>query len=105
MMIADKVSVISTDKVFRRVKDVVDLYYSSKVIPFNKTEIDSMLRKSNRHIGDFDGFLHRPEDLKHAYEKFRFRGDAEKPPFEEVYRTVNTYIRSILPKERLIDQK
>jgi len=96
-MIADKVSVISTDKVFRRVKDVVDLYYASKVIPFNRTRIESMLRNSKRHIGNFDGFLHRPENLKHAYEKFRFTGDIEKPPFEEVYRTVRTYIRSILP--------
>jgi hypothetical protein len=26
-MLADKVSVISTDKIFRRIKDVVDLYY------------------------------------------------------------------------------
>ena len=28
-MIADKLSAISTDKVFRRIKDVVDLYYGS----------------------------------------------------------------------------
>ena len=102
-MIADKVSVISTDRVFRRVKDVVDLYYASKVIPFNRARIEYMLRNSNRHIGNFDGFLHRPEDLKHAYEKFRFTGDIEKPPFEEVYRTVRTYIRSILPRERDMD--
>lgn len=34
-MIADKISVISTDKVFRRIKDVVDLYYISKVFAFN----------------------------------------------------------------------
>ncbi|MBO7651062.1 MAG: hypothetical protein J6S79_09995, partial [Lachnospiraceae bacterium] len=30
-MIADKVFVVSTDKVFRRIKDVIDLYYLSKV--------------------------------------------------------------------------
>ncbi len=92
-----------TDRVFRRVKDVVDLYYASKVIPFNRAGIEYMLRNSKRHIGNFDGFLHRPEDLKHAYEKFRFTGDIEKPPFEEVYRTVRTYIRSILPRERDMD--
>lgn len=62
-----------------------------------------MLRNSKRDIGNFDGFLHRPEDLKHAYEKFRFTGDIEKPPFEEVYRTVRTYIQYILPRERDMD--
>ena len=102
-MISDKVSVISTDKIFRRVKDVVDLYYASKVIPFNRAGIEYMLRNSKRDIGNFDGFLHRPEDLKHAYEKFRFTGDIEKPPFEEVYRTVRTYIQYILPRERDMD--
>ncbi|MDD4413468.1 MAG: nucleotidyl transferase AbiEii/AbiGii toxin family protein, partial [Oscillospiraceae bacterium] len=35
-MIADKVSAVSTDKVFRRIKDVVDLYYISKVFDFDK---------------------------------------------------------------------
>lgn len=35
-MIADKILVISTDKVFRRVKDVVDLYYLSKVFEFDR---------------------------------------------------------------------
>ena len=35
-MIADKISVISTDKVFRRIKDVVDLYYISKVFALIK---------------------------------------------------------------------
>lgn len=35
-MIADKLSVISSDKVFRRIKDVVDLYYMSKVFDFKE---------------------------------------------------------------------
>lgn len=38
-MIADKVAAISTDKVFRRVKDVVDLYYISKVFGFDRTNV------------------------------------------------------------------
>ena len=45
-MIADKISVISTDKVFRRIKDVVDLYYISKVFAFNKAELLEALKKA-----------------------------------------------------------
>lgn len=35
-MIAGKVPVVSSDKVFRRIKDVVDLYYISRVFEFDK---------------------------------------------------------------------
>ena len=72
MMIADKISVISTDRVFRRIKDLVDLYYISKVFVFNKTEVLETLKASGRSLDSFNGFLHRPNDLRHSYEKFRF---------------------------------
>ncbi len=48
---------------------------------------------------NFKGFLHRTDDLEHAYEKFRFAGDVDKPPFDEVYCGVKTYIKDILPRE------
>ena len=96
-MIADKVSAISTDKVFRRVKDVVDLYYISKVFPFNKVEVNQVLQNSGRSLANFHGFLNRTEELRHSYEKLRFEGGVYKPSFEEVYGTVKTYIKDILP--------
>lgn len=98
-MIADKVSSISTDKVFRRIKDVVDLYYISKAFVFYQTDILQTLKNSGRSLGNFHGFLHRHEELEHAYEKFRFTGNVNKPSFEEVYSTVKSYIRDVLPKE------
>ena len=99
-MIADKISAISTDKVFRRIKDVVDLYYISKVFAFNKAEVLETLKASGRSLDSFNGFLHRPDDLRHSYEKFRFSGEVDKPPFDEVYRSVKTYVKDILPKEK-----
>ncbi len=94
-MLADKISAISTDKVFRRIKDVVDLYYFSKVFDFNKAEVIQTLQKSGRVLDTFAGFLHRSDELKHAYDKFRFTGNVDKPPFDEVYRAVKGYIRSM----------
>ena len=99
-MIADKISAISTDKVFRRIKDVVDLYYISKVFAFNKADVLETLKASGRNLDSFNGFLHRSEDLQHSYEKFRFSGDVDKPPFDEVYRSVKAYVKDILPKEK-----
>lgn len=77
-MIADKLYVISTDKIFRRIKDVVDLYYISKVIPFIKDEIFQVLENNKKELESFNGFLYRQNDLKHSYEKFRFTGDVSK---------------------------
>ncbi|MCC8156493.1 MAG: nucleotidyl transferase AbiEii/AbiGii toxin family protein [Oscillospiraceae bacterium] len=97
-MLADKVSAISTDRVFRRIKDVVDLYYLSKAFAFDSAEIMQMLENSGRKLEDFAGFLGRQDDLRHAYEKFRLTGEIEKPPFEKVYSTVKDYIRDVLPQ-------
>lgn len=99
-MIADKVSAISSNKVFRRVKDVIDLYYISKAFPFPKEAVLQTLMNSGRSLDLFDGFLKHPEELRHAYEKFRVGDDVEKPPFEEVYTTVKSYIKGVLPRER-----
>ena len=98
-MIADKISAISTDKVFRRIKDVVDLYYISKAFNFDKAEILETLKSSGRKLDTFNGFLHKPEELQHAYEKFRFSGEVDKPTFDEVYLSVKAYIKDLLPTE------
>ncbi len=102
-MIADKISAVSSDKVFRRIKDVVDLYYLSKVFEFDKDDALQRLNDSGRELGSFHGFLHRRGELEHSYEKFRFAGDVDKPPFVDVYRAVKKYIKAVLPRERSID--
>lgn len=96
-IISDKVAAVSTDKVFRRIKDVVDLYYLSNVFAFDRGAILDTLKNNGRTLDSFDGFLNRTEELKHSYEKFRFAGDVSKPPFEEVYQAVKNYIKDILP--------
>lgn len=54
------------------------------------------LKNSGRQMEDFDGFLHRTDDLRHAYEKYRFDGGVNKPSFDEVYDTVMAYIKDTL---------
>lgn len=98
-MIADKIGAISTDKVFRRIKDVVDLYYLSKVFEFNRNEILQTMKNSGRSLDTFHAFLHRKDELKHSYEKFRLSGNVYKPPFDVIYDTVKSYIKDVLPKE------
>lgn len=56
-MIADKVSITSTDKVLRRIKDVVDLYYISKVFDFDKNDVIQTMTNSNRNLDNFHAFF------------------------------------------------
>lgn len=98
-MMADKISVISTNKVFRRIKDVIDIFYLSHVFELNAGELLKTMELNGRSLGDFDGFLHNPQELQHAYEKFRLTGDVTKPAFDELYSKVKTFIGDILPLE------
>ena len=96
-MLADKISAVSSDKVFRRVKDLVDLYYLSQVFELDPDLLQKTLLSSGKTLEDFHGFLHGTADLRHAYEKFRFTGGVNKPGFDEVYETVKSYLKAILP--------
>ncbi len=97
-MLADKLSVVSDDTVFRRVKDIIDLYYTAQVYRPDWAAVLQIIKESGRTLGTFDAFLTRTDALKHAYEKFRFDGGVLKPTFEDVYRTVKTYISDVLPE-------
>lgn len=99
-IIADKLSVISTNKVFYRIKDVIDLYYISKVFEFDEENIRLLIKLSNRELGDFDGFLNKAEELSHSFKKFRFDGSVNKPTFDEIYSSVILFIKDILPKNK-----
>lgn len=97
-MVADKLMSVSTDKVFRRIKDMADLYYLSQVFDFNRDNVLQLLENSGKTLDTFHGFLHRTEELRHAYEKFHFSGSAVKPSFDEVYGKVREYIKAVLPE-------
>ena len=96
-MLADKLFVISGDKIFRRVKDMIDLYYAAQVYTPDWQKVLQAVKDSGRSLGTFDGFLNKPDELRHAYSKFRFDGDVSKPVFEDVYQTVREYIAEMLP--------
>ena len=97
-MLADKLSVISGDKVFRRVKDLIDLYYAAQVYTPDWQKVLQAVKDSGRTLGSFEDFLNKPDELRHAYNKFRFDGDVSKPAFEDDYQTVREYIAEVFPE-------
>ena len=56
-ILADKISAISTGKVFRRIKDVVDLYYLSQVFELDLNRLQQTLSNCGKMLEDFHGFL------------------------------------------------
>ena len=56
-MLADKISAISTGKVFRRIKDVVDLYYLSQVFEFDLNRLQKTLSNSDKLLEVIDDYI------------------------------------------------
>ena len=82
-ILVDKISVLSGDFIFRRVKDMVDVYALAHCLAIKTNDLFSAFQKSGRVCGNFQKFLNQKEDLEHAYEKLNIiKG---KPNFEEIY--------------------
>jgi hypothetical protein len=82
-VIGDKISVVSSDKVFRRAKDLIDLYALAHCVTVKTAAIRRIWQCESRTIGTFDAFRNREDDLRHSYEKLR-RVDT-KPEFDIIY--------------------
>jgi hypothetical protein len=56
-ILSDKITVLSKKAIFRRAKDIVDVYALSHCVKVNTSEIFEMFRKNpNREVGTFDEF-------------------------------------------------
>lgn len=83
-MLADKIGVLSNKAVFRRTKDLLDVYLLNKYVKYDNKVLTKELSK--REIGDFSTLKECKGDIQHAYEKLRDIDN--KPEFEEVYSKV-----------------
>ncbi|MCL2320585.1 MAG: nucleotidyl transferase AbiEii/AbiGii toxin family protein [Oscillospiraceae bacterium] len=90
-IITDKVSALSAHKVFRRTKDMIDIYALTHCVEIKTTDIFSICDKKGITIKPFIEYHMRVSDVKHAYEKLR--GLIGKPPFEIVYNYIDTFVR------------
>lgn len=93
-ILADKISVISGDKIFRRAKDLVDIYALAHCVEVKTTDIYASHERNGRTLSDFTTFIQRVNDLDHAYQKLR--GIDNKPEFENVYRYVAKFAKPFM---------
>ncbi|MBR0474905.1 MAG: nucleotidyl transferase AbiEii/AbiGii toxin family protein [Erysipelotrichaceae bacterium] len=96
-ILSDKIYVLSTDKKFRRIKDLIDIYCIISSHSIDTSTIFMELESKQRELADFNAFLNRKDEIEHAYN--RFKGMDNKPDFKEIYQTVFEFIQVFLPNK------
>ena len=90
-ILSDKIAVLSSKTIFRRAKDIVDVYALSHCVSIGTAEILSACQEKGRKLGLFNEFYSRKVEIKHAYDKLR--GIEGKPAFETVYAHLSEFLR------------
>lgn len=98
-ILCDKISSLSGEKIFRRIKDMLDVYALSKCVGIEVSHILETAKATGRIIGDFNMFLNAPLEVAHAYGKLR--GVVEKPEFDKVYNHVKIFISPFITADTL----
>ena len=97
-ILADKISVLSKHLIFRRAKDIIDVYALAHAVKVQTQEIFA-LHKANpsRAVGSFDEFISRRSDVEHAYNKLA--GIEGKPPFDDVYSYLSKFLQPFIQRD------
>jgi hypothetical protein len=82
-ILADKIFVLSSQHLFRRAKDLLDIYSLAHCVCARTDEIYAALKRKDRVFGGFKEFQTRREDIRHAYG--RLAGIEGKPDFDALY--------------------
>lgn len=96
-MMTDKLMVLSGDHIFRRTKDLLDVFLIINNCQLDFSKIYNILNYENKKLGDFSTMLNNKEILKDSYDKLERINN--KPDFEEVWDDVINY----LEKEKLLN--
>lgn len=97
-ILADKLTVISKRLVFRRAKDIVDVYALAHCVQVCTTDIYEILnRDPKREVGSFNELYNCRTDIEHAYSKLA--GIENKPPFDDVYRYLCAFVKPFANKD------
>jgi hypothetical protein len=89
-ILADKVSVLSGRYIFRRAKDLFDVYALAHCARITTSEIYDIQKAKGQEVGAFTEFCTRRQDVEHAYAMLR--GIENKPSFDEVYTYLERFV-------------
>lgn len=95
-MLADKICAISSPKVFRRAKDLVDTYILSHSAGYDVSEVNHLANVDGHTLDAFHEFRTRKEDLQHAYDKLRTVEN--KPNFDVLYARLQDFLKPFIER-------
>lgn len=97
-ILADKIIVLSGRLVFRRAKDLIDVYALSHCIEVRTSEIFEVIKSKQLELGEFAEFLTRRNDVEHAFNKLKRIED--KPQFDNIYSYLTRFICPFAQKDK-----
>lgn len=97
---ADKLFAISGSKVFRRGKDILDVYLIILNNNIDLLKVKEILIYDDRELGDFKTMIENKEAINKAYDSLI--GITNKPDFNEVWNKIMEYleINKLIGKEK-----
>ena len=97
-ILADKISVLSKQLIFRRAKDIIDVYALAHCVKVQTQDIFSIYKSNpSREVGTFNEFYTLRQDVEHAYNKLA--GIEGKPPFDDVYTYLEKFLRPFAQRD------
>lgn len=97
-MMSDKLLSISGSHVFRRIKDLFDIYLIVLNYQIKREDIDEILKYESKKLGDFSVLFSNKDLIKNGYDKLK--NIDNKPNFEIIWNTLIEF----LVKEKFIKE-
>lgn len=95
-IIIDKISVCASRTIFRRIKDVIDLYILSYCWSGTSNSLIELSKYTGRLIDDLSRLTTYYKELEHAYSKYDNK--ASVLPFEQIHSRVVTFLAPFISK-------
>ena len=96
-VLADKIVVLSSRLLFRRMKDLVDVYAMSHCVDVRPKRIFEVCASKGRVVEDFDAFINRRPDVEQSYSKLK--GIDGKPDFDAIYSYMSKFVEPFVQKK------
>jgi len=96
---ADKITVLSKPVIFRRAKDLIDVYALAHCVEVRTAEVFNVFKGKSAIVGDFEEFYTHRNDVEHAYNKLK--GIEGKPLFDDVYPYLTKFVYPFAKKDEM----
>ena len=100
-MLSDKLYAVSGEHIYRRVKDLLDIYIMSFISEYQTLDIYDVWEKTDRIPGNFSQFQNHKREIAQAYDKLA--RVQNKPEFVELYARLSVFLEPFYEKEKKLD--